>query len=137
MDVAHNDGWRGGLEDVGLKFYVERHGTEDADAGFDDELELIFIEHSGLLKFFDDGLHIHLQQFPGWDSCSLQFRSLTFILHFRKYNKFGGEKSLEKQIIKDEIKTQFCINNSINLFRIRYDESIRNKLMSIFSESPE
>lgn len=89
MDVAHNDGWRGGLEDVGLKFYVERHGTEDADAGFDDELELIFIEHSGLLKFFDDGLHIHLQQFPGWDSCSLQFRSLTFILHFRKYNKLN------------------------------------------------
>lgn len=49
--------------------------------------------------------------------------------HFRKYDKFGGEKSLEKQIIKDKIKNQFCLDNNIKLIRIRYDEDIKTKLL--------
>ena len=48
--------------------------------------------------------------------------------HFRLYQKFGGLSSLEKQIIKDNIKTQFCLDNNIKLLRIRYDENINEKL---------
>lgn len=52
--------------------------------------------------------------------------------HFRKYQKFGGQNSLEKQKIKDSIKTNFCLENNIKLIRIKYDENIQEKLSLIF-----
>jgi len=48
--------------------------------------------------------------------------------HYESINYFGGLKTLEKQIIKDNIKTQFCLDNNIKLLRIRYDENINEKL---------
>jgi len=44
--------------------------------------------------------------------------------HFRKWDRIGGDIALEKQIIKDQIKNQYCKDNNIKLIRIRYDESI-------------
>ena len=32
----------------------------------------------------------------------------------------------------DEIKTDYCKNNGINLLRIRYDDNIEEKLINIF-----
>jgi len=48
--------------------------------------------------------------------------------HFRLYKKFGGKEALEKQIIKDQIKNQFCLDNGIKLIRIRYDDNIDEKI---------
>jgi len=50
------------------------------------------------------------------------------IQHFEPVKYFGGEKTFEKQIIKDSIKTNFCFNNKINLLRIKYNDNIINIL---------
>lgn len=42
--------------------------------------------------------------------------------HFEPIEYFGGVYSLEKQIIKDNIKDNFCKNNDIKLIRIPYYE---------------
>lgn len=48
--------------------------------------------------------------------------------HFKPVEKFGGYKSFKTIIIHDKIKTNYCINNDINLIRIRYDDDIENIL---------
>lgn len=54
--------------------------------------------------------------------------------HFHENKLWGGLKSLELQVIKDNIKTEYCKNNNIDLLRIRYDENIENKLNIFLKE---
>lgn len=62
MNIADNDSRGGGLENVRLEFYIiKRNDTENADAGLDDELKLIFVEHTNLLKFFNDCLYVDFE----------------------------------------------------------------------------
>ena len=44
------------------------------------------------------------------------------ILHFKSIDIFGGEYALENTINNDKIKTQYCLDNNINLIRIAYTE---------------
>ena len=44
--------------------------------------------------------------------------------HFESNVFFGGDKRLEDQKRKDEIKNDFCEKNNIKLIRIKYDENI-------------
>jgi hypothetical protein len=53
--------------------------------------------------------------------------------HFNPYYVFGGEDVLEIQKIKDNIKTEYCNNNNIILFRIRYNENINDKLKELLN----
>jgi very-short-patch-repair endonuclease len=48
--------------------------------------------------------------------------------HFKAVDWFGGEKGFKDRKIRDNIKTNYCKNNKINLIRIRYDENILDKL---------
>jgi hypothetical protein len=48
--------------------------------------------------------------------------------HFKPIEYFGGEKTLKITKAHDKIKTDFCINNSIKLIRIMYNENILDKL---------
>jgi Zn finger protein HypA/HybF involved in hydrogenase expression len=52
------------------------------------------------------------------------------IQHFRASKSWGGEPELEIRKIRDQIKTDFCENNSIKLIRIKYNENILDKLNS-------
>lgn len=61
MNIADDDSRRGGLENVRLEFYIKRNDTKHADAGLDDELKLIFVEHTNLLKLFDDCLYVDFE----------------------------------------------------------------------------
>lgn len=54
--------------------------------------------------------------------------------HFINNKFFGGEKELNKRIINDNIKNEYCKNNNIDLLRIRYDENIEEKLNSYLKE---
>ena len=47
------------------------------------------------------------------------------IQHFHSVEFFGGEKTLELQKIKDQIKTDYCATNNIKLIRIKYDEDVK------------
>jgi hypothetical protein len=55
------------------------------------------------------------------------------IQHYKSLSFFGGDIALEKSIIKDQIKTDYCINNNIQLIRIKYDENIEEKLKEILT----
>lgn len=52
--------------------------------------------------------------------------------HYHPKDWFGGEKGLEYIKKHDEIKTQYCKNNNIELLRITYKDNIQSKLNSFF-----
>jgi very-short-patch-repair endonuclease len=43
------------------------------------------------------------------------------IQHYQSVGFFGGTKELKKTQIKDNIKTEYCKNNNIELIRIKYN----------------
>lgn len=51
--------------------------------------------------------------------------------HFKKTMYFGSERKFKDVKTKDKIKTEFCINNKINLIRIGYTQNISDALSSI------
>lgn len=51
--------------------------------------------------------------------------------HFEPIKYYGGQKGLEIIQTKDNIKVDFCKSNNINLLRIRFDDIIIDKLLSI------
>ena len=55
------------------------------------------------------------------------------IQHFESIEYWGGEKKLTSQRKRDEIKTNYCKDNNINLLRIKYNENILEKLNLIFN----
>lgn len=55
-------------------------------------------------------------------------------LHFKPIDFFGGTKSLKEHQRNDNIKNQFCKSMNINLFRIKYDENIIEKIESIYEK---
>lgn len=48
--------------------------------------------------------------------------------HFISVKKWGGDIGLSERIRRDNIKNEYCINNNINLIRIKYNENINTKL---------
>ena len=60
------------------------------------------------------------------------------IPHFEKVNWNGKmtdkemEENLKLNQLRDQIKNDYCKNNSINLLRIRYDEDVEEKLIKYF-----
>lgn len=53
--------------------------------------------------------------------------------HFISSPFWGGEEKLNQYIINDNIKTEYCKKNNINLLRIRYDEDVILKLKNFFN----
>jgi hypothetical protein len=51
--------------------------------------------------------------------------------HFRYVEIWGGEEEFENIKIRDQIKNEYCKNNNIRLIRIKYNDSIDNKLSFI------
>lgn len=52
--------------------------------------------------------------------------------HSNPIKFFGGYEGLQKRKELDDIKTEYCKNNNINLLRINYDEDIISKLDEYF-----
>jgi len=52
--------------------------------------------------------------------------------HFKPIKYFGGKKEFKKLQKRDQIKNEYCKNNNIHLVRIKYDESINEKLKYLF-----
>ena len=51
--------------------------------------------------------------------------------HYKSVAFWGGDKKLKLTQERDKIKTEYCIDNNIQLIRIRYDENIKEKLQLI------
>ena len=54
------------------------------------------------------------------------------IMRSKRMTKEQMEENLNYVQKHDEIKTDYCKNNGINLLRIRYDENVEEKLINIF-----
>ena len=52
-------------------------------------------------------------------------------LHFISVQYFGGFDKLVDTQKKDKIKTDYCKNNNIKLLRIKYDENISDKMITL------
>lgn len=53
------------------------------------------------------------------------------IQHFEPIKLFSGEKGLLRNQVNDKIKTDYCINNNINLLRISYLDDIYERLNTL------
>lgn len=49
--------------------------------------------------------------------------------HFKPIEYYGGKKEFEIIIKRDKIKSDFCKSNNINLIRVKFNDSIKNKLI--------
>ena len=54
--------------------------------------------------------------------------------HYKAIKYWGGEEKFKLQQKRDSIKNIYCINNNINLLRIRFDEDIEEKIIDYFCE---
>jgi len=54
--------------------------------------------------------------------------------HFKAIKYWGGEEKFKLQQKRDSIKNIYCVENNINLLRIRFDENINEKITNYFSE---
>ena len=50
--------------------------------------------------------------------------------HFKENHYFNTKKDYKKQIERDKIKTNYCINNTIKLIRLNFLDNIENKLIN-------
>jgi very-short-patch-repair endonuclease len=53
--------------------------------------------------------------------------------HFKPKKHWGGVDNLDKVILRDNIKNNYCINNGIKLIRIKYNDDVENILESYFN----
>ncbi len=58
-------------------------------------------------------------------NCCIEFDGIQ---HFEPIDFFGGEEFFKYRQKNDKIKNEYCKNNNIHLIRIRYDESVFEKL---------
>ena len=48
--------------------------------------------------------------------------------HFRPLDRFGGQKALDAVKKRDKIKTDYCLNKGIHLFRINYKQNVQKEI---------
>lgn len=82
---------------------------------------------------FNDCKNIHALPFdfylPDYNLC-IEYDGIQ---HFKPIEYFGGEAVFKETVIRDSIKTNYCILNNIYLFRIRYDENVTEELERYFN----
>ncbi len=91
------------LEDLKIK-YIRQHGFDSCR--FKNKLSFDFY-------------------LPELDTC-VEFDGIQ---HFKPVEEFGGLKEFEKIKLRDECKNKWCLENNINLIRIRYDQIDRIREM--------
>jgi very-short-patch-repair endonuclease len=97
-------------------------------------------------KWLDDNNIKYIQQYRFNDCRNILPLSFDFYLpdynicieydgiqHFKPISIFGGDDSLIKTSIRDEVKNIYCGNNNIRLYRIKYDDNVNNKMNDIFN----
>lgn len=62
---------------------------------------------------------------PKYNIC-IEFNGIQ---HYESVDYFGGKKTLEYNIKRDIIKKEYCNSNNIQLFIIKYNENILDKLI--------
>ena len=55
--------------------------------------------------------------------------------HYKSISHWGGEDGLKERKYNDELKSHYCLDNNIKLFRIKYNDDITSKLDFLFENS--
>lgn len=83
---------------------------------------------------FDNCKNIHSLPFdfylPNYNLC-IEYDGIQ---HFEPIEYFGGELAFNETVIRDSIKTNYCLLNDICLLRIRYDEDVVDILDQYFND---
>lgn len=66
---------------------------------------------------------------PEYNMC-IEFNGIQ---HYKANEYFGGIKAFNEQIKKDNIKYNYCLNNNICLFVIKYDDDLNTKLNALLN----
>jgi len=56
------------------------------------------------------------------------------IQHLKPIKYFGGKEKFDEQVLKDNIKTEYCVKNNIKLLRINYKDNIEEKLLEYINK---
>jgi very-short-patch-repair endonuclease len=82
---------------------------------------------------FHDCKNIHVLPFdfylPDYNLC-IEYDGIQ---HFKPIEYFGGEATFKETVMRDSIKTNYCILNNIYLLRIRYDTNVTEELDRYFN----
>lgn len=80
---------------------------------------------------FSDCKYIKPLRFDFYDIISNTCIEFDGLQHFKVIKYFGGDSEFNKQIIRDNIKTEYCKTNNIKLLRIPYwDINNINKILT-------
>lgn len=104
-----------------------------------------------LIKTFLDKYNINYESEKAFEGCKfINYLRFDYYLseynlciehdgiqHFESIEYYGGDEAFEQIKINDAIKNKYCLDNNINLFRIRYDENIVDKLNEWFKIKKE
>jgi very-short-patch-repair endonuclease len=83
-------------------------------------------------KSFDDCKYINRLNFDFYLSDMNTCLEFDGLQHFEPVKEFGGEKEFDLILKRDECKNKWCIENKVNLIRIRFDEF--DKISEILDE---
>jgi Zn finger protein HypA/HybF involved in hydrogenase expression len=79
-------------------------------------------------KKFTDCVYLNELKFdfylPEYNTC-IEYNGRQ---HYTPIDYFGGEEAFKYQLIRDNIKGEYCKNNNIHLIIIKYDEDVLEKL---------
>ena len=64
------------------------------------------------------------------ENICIEFNGLQ---HYKPIEYFGGEKEFEKRKINDKIKQDYCVENSIELITIKYNDDVEVKMKRLKS----
>ena len=118
-------------EHIGFLDVIDNYGMTDAANLAKYYTGIIYLKQHK----FDDCIYKRKLKFdfylPDYNMC-IEYDGKQ---HFQIIEHFGGEKRLKETQIKDKIKTEYCINNNIQLIRIKYNQNIeyilKDKLFSL------
>ena len=114
--IYKNDGWCGYSDFLGCDLFKNNSYGESRIVKYLDGNDVKYIRE----KTFDTCKNIKLLKFDFHlyaDDILIEYDGIQ---HFEPVEYFGGEESFKKTKMRDEIKTQWCIDNNIKLIRIPY-----------------
>lgn len=80
------------------------------------------IKYNNKQMYVDFAIEINEQKY---------FIELNGAQHYIPVDHWGGQENLEKQQLRDQLLQQYCDENNIKLFVIRFDQVVRTELLKI------
>lgn len=95
-----------------------------------------WLDDNGILyssqKMFEDCKNVHSLPFDFYLSeynICIEYQGRQ---HYEPIEYFGGKKTFENQVLRDDIKREFCRKNNIPLFEIPYYSDLNKELLRLY-----